>query len=114
MASSYLMRKYFHILLCALIITAGVIWLGVLRHGGGANCVTTLRAIEAAKAQWSVDVRPVSLGAPAWEDLLGAGKYMKEKPVCPGGGNYTIGTLDEKPKCSLGKVVPGHELPGSW
>ena len=33
-------------------------------------------------------------------------KHMGEKPTCPAGGLYTLGSVSEKPRCS----IPGHTI----
>jgi hypothetical protein len=40
-------------------------------------------------------------------DLFGPGHYMAAKPVCPSGGIYTLGAVQENPRCT----IPGHTYP---
>jgi hypothetical protein len=68
-------------------------------------CINNLRQIEVAKKQWALDNNKQNTDTPAKQDLL---KYLGDKmPVCPAGGDYTIGSVGEKPTCSH----PGHDLP---
>jgi hypothetical protein len=72
-------------------------------------CINNLRQIDAAKLQWALENRKYNTDTPTMKDLqpfLVGGRNGKF-PVCPGGGVYTIGTVGEKPACS----IPGHELP---
>lgn len=70
------------------------------------ECLNHLRQIDAAKEQWFRENRKRDSDAPTWEDLVGPGKYFREKPVCPAGGTYTIGDMMTEPTCT----VPTHTL----
>jgi len=72
-------------------------------------CINNLRLFDAAKQQWALENRKLSTDTPGIEDLrpyIGRGPNG-EMPTCPDGGTYTIGTVGEKPTCS----VPAHVLP---
>jgi hypothetical protein len=72
-------------------------------------CVNNLRLFDAAKQQWALENRKQNTDTPTMKDLqpyLGRGANL-ELPVCPAGGVYTIGSVGEKPTCS----IPGHVLP---
>jgi hypothetical protein len=72
-------------------------------------CINNLRLIDAAKMQWALDHNEDNADTPTMEDLrpyLGRGTNG-QLPWCPGGGVYTIGSVGQKPTCS----VPGHVLP---
>jgi len=47
-----------------------------------------------------MDNHKLSSEEPALEDLYPM--YLKQKPECPAGGKYTIGTVDADPICSIG------------
>jgi hypothetical protein len=67
-------------------------------------CVYNLEQIDAATKSWALDKKKPD-GAPVTlEDIR---PYLKQRPVCPKGGTYTVGPVSEKPTCS----IPGHELP---
>jgi hypothetical protein len=72
-------------------------------------CQINLKQIELAKQMWASDTR--TNGSPGWDDvrpyLLQLG-YTNGQPICPKGGTYNIGALNEVPHCSLGKP---HALP---
>jgi septal ring factor EnvC (AmiA/AmiB activator) len=72
-------------------------------------CINNLRLIDAAKQQWALEQRKTAADVPGWEDLR---PYVSHGPngalpTCPDGGTYTIGTVGEKPLCS----IPRHVLP---
>ena len=72
-------------------------------------CINNLRLIDAAKQQWALENKKTAADTPTWDDLrpyIGRGPNG-ELPSCPDGGVYTIGTVAEKPACS----VPNHVLP---
>src|SRR5258706_5076707 len=69
-------------------------------------CISTLKAIEGAKANWALDMKKSDADVPGDADLFGADKYIETKPLCPAGGTYTLGAVREKPTCS----VPDHVL----
>jgi competence protein ComGC len=70
------------------------------------TCLNHLRQIDAAKEQWVRENKKRNTDAPTWEDLVGPGKYFQQKPVCPAGGEYTIGDMMTEPTCS----IPTHTL----
>jgi hypothetical protein len=70
------------------------------------SCINNLRQIDAAKHMWAIEHNKADTDTPTEDDLkpyLSNGRI----PVCPKGGTYTIGTVGEKPQCS----IPGHVLP---
>src|SRR5436190_15224099 len=69
-------------------------------------CISTLKAIEGAKANWALDMKKGDADVPTDADLFGPDKYIETKPTCPAGGSYTLGAVREKPTCS----VPEHVL----
>jgi membrane protein involved in colicin uptake len=72
-------------------------------------CINNLRLIDSAKQQWALENKKQATDTPVWDDLrpyLGHGPNG-EMPSCPDGGSYTIGTVGEKPTCS----IPTHVLP---
>ncbi len=66
------------------------------------SCVANLKQIESAKEQWAMDTRAASGAAVTDANLFGAALYIKVKPLCPSGGDYTIGNVDANPTCSIG------------
>jgi prepilin-type N-terminal cleavage/methylation domain-containing protein len=72
-------------------------------------CIGNIRQMENAKTMWANETGKNGSATPADSDLFGADKYIREKPVCPGGGTYTIPTVDLKVTCNLA-TVEGHSL----
>ena len=73
-------------------------------------CINNLRLIDGAKQVWATENNKTPADVPSWADIkpyLGrnAGKGL----TCPKGGEYIIGAVGEKPRCS----IPGHALPSS-
>ena len=72
-------------------------------------CKSNLRAIEGAIVQWSVEKRKSDDSEVSLEDLE---SYMRDGiPRCPSGGEYTLGTVEEKPTCNVGghTIIPEEE-----
>jgi len=72
----------------------------------GSSCIANLKQIEGAKGTWALENRKDLNAIPTDTDLFGVNKYFREKPICPQGGTYTIGSVAEKPRCS----IPGHTI----
>lgn len=68
------------------------------------ECNLNLRNMAQAKATWALEHKKLPGHVPQDADLFGKGRYIVQKPVCPKGGSYTLGTVNEEPKCS----IPGH------
>jgi rRNA maturation protein Nop10 len=65
-------------------------------------CRENLERIHLAKEKWRSDKRLPHPQNPAWDDLVGADKFLKSSPVCPSGGTYSINGSRSFPACSLG------------
>ncbi len=74
------------------------------------QCRAILQRLSAAKRQ-AAQNRGQAVGTVSWEEVMRA-MYPRENltparmqqlmPRCPGGGTYTLGTLEVVPKCSIG------------
>jgi len=71
-------------------------------------CIANLKQIQGAKEQSLLAGHGV-----ADTDLYGTDKYIKVKPTCPAGGDYTIGASDADPTCPNASVDTDypHALP---
>ena len=69
-------------------------------------CITNLKAIDEVKGTWALDYHTTNSDAPTDTEIFGVINYMREKPVCPLGGTYTLGPVLEKPRCS----IPSHTI----
>jgi type IV pilus assembly protein PilA len=65
------------------------------------GCQANLRTIEGAKMQWSLNEKRGDSDTPTDEELFGPKLYIVTKPQCPGGGNYTINPVEQKPACTI-------------
>lgn len=71
------------------------------------SCINNLRQLDGAKEQWALENKKTVNDSPFWGDLIGFDRYIKLKPQCPDDGTYMLGTMGEKPRCS----IEGHDLP---
>jgi competence protein ComGC len=67
-------------------------------------CVANLRQIQGAKDTWALEHKKVESDKPTEADLFGPSAYIRETPICPAGGVYSINHVGSKPTCS----IPGH------
>jgi prepilin-type N-terminal cleavage/methylation domain-containing protein len=70
-------------------------------------CGNNLLQIYNAKLRWALENKKGGADVPTDTELFGTNAFIRAKPVCPGGGMYTIGAVDDPPTCT----VPTHELP---
>ena len=72
-------------------------------------CIGNLRQIEAAKRIWALEKDKTIVDIPVDSELFGSINYLRDKPVCPAGGTYTINAISNYPSCSLSSTQ-GHSL----
>lgn len=74
------------------------------------SCITNLKQIAEAKRSWAALTKPETSTAPQPSDLA---PYLKQglMPLCPAGGTYTLGAVNEPPRCS--HADKGHVLPST-
>ncbi len=72
-------------------------------------CIANMKQIDGAKATWALENKKQNTDTPNKTSLYGSTQYIRTEPLCPGGGTYTLGTVAEKPTCSL--TAEGHILP---
>jgi prepilin-type N-terminal cleavage/methylation domain-containing protein len=68
------------------------------------TCITNLKSIDLAKAQWMAGENRGADETPTDADLFGEEKSLRDKPQCPAGGTYDLRAARAKPVCS----VPEH------
>src|SRR5437868_1401536 len=74
------------------IATPGLI--SAREHTRARACVTNLKRIDSAKEQYALDNKlAVNASAPLMTDLAGSGTYLKNTPICPNGGTYSINSM---------------------
>jgi hypothetical protein len=71
------------------------------------NCSANLRQLQGAKDSWALNNHKRDGDVPKWSDLIGPNAYIRQMPVCPQEGTYTLGPVSEPVRCS----VPDHVLP---
>jgi hypothetical protein len=64
-------------------------------------CISNLKMLEGAKGTWALEKAVGSNAVPTDADLFGVDLYIREKPVCPAEGTYTLGAVHQKPRCSI-------------
>ena len=71
------------------------------------KCIVNLTQLAEAKRSWATLTKPEASTTPQPSDL---GPYLKSShlPVCPTGGTYTLGAVNESPRCS--HADKGHAL----
>ena len=70
-------------------------------------CIAYLRQIEGAKTAWELENKKTAADIPSASDLYGPTKYLRDEPICPAGGTYSINAIGSKASCS----IPNHQLP---
>jgi len=73
------------------------------------QCLNNLRQLDAAKQQYALERHLSATNSVVVENIQ---PYLRlppnqTLPLCPAGGTYTLGRIDEMPTCS----IPGHSLP---
>jgi prepilin-type N-terminal cleavage/methylation domain-containing protein len=69
-------------------------------------CIANLKQIDGAKQTWALETRQIATATPTEALLYGPTLYIRDTPVCPADGNYTLNTVATKPTCN----VSGHSL----
>jgi prepilin-type N-terminal cleavage/methylation domain-containing protein len=70
-------------------------------------CGNNLLQIYNAKLRWALENKKGGADVPTDAELFTTNAYIRVKPVCPGGGTYTIGPVDDPPTCTvLSHVLP--------
>jgi prepilin-type N-terminal cleavage/methylation domain-containing protein len=64
-------------------------------------CIDNLRTIQSAKQVWALEHKKLSSDAVGEVDLVGPLLYVKNRPVCPAGGDYDYGTVGENVTCTI-------------
>jgi|SRR3954466_3980281 prepilin-type N-terminal cleavage/methylation domain-containing protein len=69
-------------------------------------CGASLAEIDTCKRMWALESKATDTNAPTDSDLFGTGKFMSEKPKCPGNGTYTLNSMSLKVSCTYSNL--GH------
>ncbi len=68
-------------------------------------CSENLAKIDGAQQQWALENRQPGTAAVTMGDLVGPDLYIRDTPVCPAGGDYTLTIVNEAPTCSIGATL---------
>jgi hypothetical protein len=69
-------------------------------------CIANLKQMDGAKRTWALEYKIPSGRQPTDLALFGTNRYMRLKPSCPSGGEYSTKSIGEKPLCS----ISGHTI----
>ena len=72
-------------------------------------CIANLKQMDGAKATWALEQKKSTTDTPVDTDLFGATVYIRDKPVCPGGGTYNLNDVATKVDCTLAATA-GHSF----
>ena len=72
-------------------------------------CISNLRAIKHAKEKWGFDKKKQPSDIPTYDDIKEYLSKTTQLSICPVGGKYTLGALNENPSCEF--AAQGHVLP---
>ncbi len=74
-------------------------YLGIRDKAKKATCVSNLKKLDDAKAMWMLENGGSSGINIEMAELVTA--YLRAEPVCPAGGTYEIGDIENQPVCSI-------------
>jgi hypothetical protein len=69
-------------------------------------CFANLKQIDGAKATWALENKKENSDISTASDLFGTNAYVRDTPMCPQGGTYSLRSVQQKPVCSH----PGHTI----
>ncbi|NBR84821.1 MAG: hypothetical protein EB141_20515 [Verrucomicrobia bacterium] len=74
------------------------------------SCIANMKQLAEAKRIWATLTKPEASATAQASDLS---PFLKggRMPVCPAGGTYTLGAVNEPPRCS--HADKGHVLPST-
>ena len=73
-------------------------------------CIRNLNQIQGAKTTWALENSKIGTAVPTDRDLFGMTQYVRSKPLCPAGGTYTLGAVNQDPQCSYVNEKRPHAL----
>jgi hypothetical protein len=104
-AASHLLTVLAAVGVMALVL--GLLFPGL--HATKSTCGENLKALQEVKIMWMREKQKPPSVTPTWADLKYLLDAMPDRdgwsngmPVCPKGGVYTLGRVDEPPRCSIG------------
>jgi hypothetical protein len=73
------------------------------------SCIANLKQLDGLKTEWATAKKAATSVTPQRSDLAPYLNKHGHWPVCPADGTYTLGAVNEPPRCSL--HARGHTLP---
>lgn len=70
------------------------------------SCIANLKQMDGAKQQWAFENSKLQTDTPKPGEIMGGTLYIRSFPICPNGGKYTLGRVQDPPLCT----VVGHTL----
>ena len=74
------------------------------------SCIANLKQLDGAKQQWAVEAKQAATATPADTDIFGGTLYIRTKPLCPIGGNYSLLAVSVSPTCDKSVSPDFHTL----
>jgi hypothetical protein len=71
------------------------------RRSAQKQCIENLELIQGYKEKWALDHHRPPNSMPRDRDLFGPGRYLEQKPVCPGHGTYILNSTQDPPFCTV-------------
>ena len=75
------------------------------------SCYGTMRIIDGSISTWAMEHQKTTNDVVTWADLVGPGKYLRDRPACPHGGSYSITTVGAGPTCSIAEDTAYYRKP---
>ena len=69
-------------------------------------CFQNLRTIQNAKELWALEHDASSNSIPTEAELFGVERYIPNPPSCPIAGEYQLGRISERVRCSIHGEAP--------
>ena len=89
------------IMIIALILAIAVpVFIMARQKSQASVCVSHLRQIQGAKERWAIENKKDNDAEPSIGDLYPS--YIKTRPHCPSGGEYSINKVSQPVVCSYG------------
>src|SRR5215216_1567399 len=68
-------------------------------------CMANLKQIDGAKASWALEQKKTNTDTVTTTDLYGATCFIRTEPLCPAGGTYSLGTVQDRVWCSVSATM---------
>jgi hypothetical protein len=69
------------------------------------SCHVHLKQLQGAKDTWALKHNKRPDDMPNWTDIIGPKAYIAQRPLCPQGGTYALGSVAQAPRCSIAEHV---------